>query len=77
MPGFYVLNFVFQLKLIVIAVAAAILVVFYCSSAFRTLQHIGPGEDAPPSAKLVAALSLLLWILVIVIGRYIPFGEVT
>jgi hypothetical protein len=77
MPGFYVLNFVFQLKIFAIMLAGAVLLLFYCSSAFRTLERVGAGEDAPFSAKLVAAASILLWIAVILLGRYIPFGEVT
>jgi len=77
MPGFYVLNVVFQLKILAIVIAAGILLLFYCTSAFRTLEKIGPGEDAPGSAKLVALISIVLWIAVIVLGRYIPFGEVT
>jgi hypothetical protein len=77
MPGFYVLNFVFQLKLFTIVLAGAILLLFYCSSAFRSLEQIGPGEDAPALAKVIALSSLILWLAVIVLGRYIPFGEVT
>jgi hypothetical protein len=77
MPGFYNMNFVFQLKIFTIFVAGAILLLFYCTSAFRTLEHVGPGEDAPALAKFLALASIILWIAVIVLGRYIPFGEVT
>lgn len=77
MPGFFVVNFVFQLKILVILLAGANLVLFYCTSAFRTLEHLGPGEDAPPFAKFIAAASIFLWVAVIILGRYIPFGEVT
>jgi hypothetical protein len=77
MPGFYNLNFVFQLKIFTIFVAGLILLLFYCTSAFRTLEHLGPGEDAPALAKFLALASIILWIAVIVLGRYIPFGEVT
>ena len=40
------------------------------------LDHIRtlPGGDAAEIARTLA--SLLLWLAVIVIGRYIPFGEV-
>ena len=48
-----------------------------CTSAFRTLENVGPGEDAPAFAKFVAFASIFLWLAVIVLGRYIPFGEVT
>jgi hypothetical protein len=77
MPGFYNMNFVFQLKMITIMVAGGLLLLFYCTSTFRSLEHLGPGEEAPPLAKVIAASSIVLWIVVIVLGRYIPFGEVT
>jgi hypothetical protein len=77
MPGFYNMNVVFQLKMFTIMVAGALLLLFYCTSTFRTLEHLGPGEEAPPLAKLIALTSIALWIAVIVLGRYIPFGEVT
>jgi hypothetical protein len=38
---------------------------------------VGPGEDAPAFAKLMAATAIILWLAVIVLGRYMPFGEVT
>jgi hypothetical protein len=77
MPGFYNPNPVFQIKILTIMLAGAILLVFYCTGAFRKLERLGPGEDAPLFAKLLAAATIFLWIAVIVLGRYIPFGEVT
>jgi hypothetical protein len=75
MPFFYVFNWYFQLKILAIGVAGAILVVFYCTGLFRKSAAIGPGEDAPGLAKLVALSSLVLWVAIVVIGRYIPLGE--
>jgi hypothetical protein len=77
MPGFYNMNVVFQLKIFTIVIAGALLLLFQCTGAFRTLEHLGPGDDAPPLAKVIAASLIILWIAVIVLGRYIPFGEVT
>jgi len=77
MPGFYNLNFVFQFKILAVLFAGAQVLLVYCTSAFRSLESLGPGEDAPPFAKLMAATSIILWIAVIILGRYIPFGEVT
>jgi hypothetical protein len=57
--------------------AGANLLLFYCTSAFRSVEHLGPGEDAPMFAKIIAASSIILWIAAIVLGRYIPFGEVS
>jgi hypothetical protein len=77
MPGFYTPNIVFQIKMFTIALAGMNLLFFYCTSAFRSIEHLGPGEDAPLYAKLIAASSIILWIAAIVLGRYIPFGEVS
>jgi uncharacterized membrane protein len=77
MPNFYAVNFVFQLKILTILLAGANLLLFNCTSAFRSLALLGPGDEAPRFAKLVAATAIILWIAVIVLGRYIPFGEVT
>ena len=77
MPGFYTPNVVFQIKMFTIMLAGLNLLLFHCTSAFRSLEHLGPGEDAPLYAKIVAASSLFLWIAAIVLGRYIPFGEVS
>jgi uncharacterized membrane protein len=77
MPGFYNMNVVFQLKMFAIMVAGANVLLFSCTSAFRRLEHLGPGEDAPALAKLVAVSTIVLWIAIIVLGRYIPYGEVT
>jgi hypothetical protein len=77
MPGFYTPNVVFQIKMFTIVLAGLNLLLFQCTSAFRSLEHLGPGEDAPLYAKIVAASSLFLWIAAIILGRYIPFGEVS
>lgn len=76
MPGFYANNPAYKLKMLVILIAGANLLFFYCTSAFRPLEKLGPGDDAPISAKLVALSSIVLWIFVIVLGRYLPFYEV-
>jgi len=75
MPFFYVFNWYFQLKILAIAVAGGILFLFYCTGMFRKWGEIGPGQDAPPLAKIVALISLVLWVAIVVIGRYIPLGE--
>src|SRR6476646_7202604 len=77
MPGFYTPNVVFQIKMFAIMLAGANLLLFYCTSAFRSVEQLGPGEDAPMFAKIIAASSIILWIAAIVLGRYIPFGEVS
>lgn len=74
MPFFYVFNAYFQAKILVIVIAGANLL-FHCTGAFRKWEGLGSGEDAPALAKLIAASSLVLWVVVVVIGRYIPLGE--
>jgi len=77
MPGFYTPNIVFQIKMFTIMLAGLNLLLFHCTSAFRSIEKLGPGEDAPLYAKIVAASSIILWIAAIVLGRYIPYGEVS
>jgi hypothetical protein len=77
MPFFYTGNAYFQLKIFAILLAGSILVMFYCTGMFRKWGSVGAGEDAPTYAKLVAAASLLLWVAIVIIGRYIPLGEST
>jgi len=60
-----------MLSLMLLGVNAA---AFYMTGIFEGVEHVGPGEDAPVSAKLVAASSLLLWFAVITFGRYIQFS---
>jgi len=76
MPNFYTNNPDFQMKMLFVVLAGANLLLFYCTSAFQSVAHVRPGEDAPISAKLVAFSSLFLWISLIVLGRYMPFFEV-
>ncbi len=75
MPYFYVFNINVHLKMLAVSLAGANLLLFYCTSAFRAWAHLGPGEDAPPFAKLIAASSMFLWFAVIILGRYLPFTE--
>ena len=77
MPGFYTVNVIFQIKMLTVLLAGGNLLLFNCTSAFRALEHLGPGEEAPRFAKFIAASQIFLWIAVIVLGRYIPYGEVT
>jgi hypothetical protein len=76
MPYFYVFNWIFQLKMILILLAGGNLFLFHFTGIFSTWSNLAAGEDAPLLAKLVAASSLLLWVAVVIVGRYIPVGEV-
>jgi uncharacterized membrane protein len=74
MPYFYVYNADFLLKVGAIVLAGASLLL-HCTSAFRDCELLEAGQDAPPSAKLLAAASIFLWIAVIVFGRFMPLFE--
>jgi hypothetical protein len=72
-PSQYVNNIAFQLKLLFIVLAGANLAVFNLSGIGRTVGLLGPGDDAPASAKIVAATSLFLWVGIMFWGRMLPF----
>ena len=82
MPEFYTLDYAFWVKLLAILLLGVNAAAFYLTGVFSGVKDLGPGEDAPLSAKLVAASSLILWFAVIILGRYIqyyqdsiPFGQ--
>ena len=82
MPEFYTLDYAFWVKLLAILLLGVNAAAFYLTGVFGRVKDLGPGEDAPLSAKLVAASSLILWFAVIILGRYIqyyqdsiPFGQ--
>lgn len=63
-----------QLKLIFIFLAGLNVLAFYLTGTARAVDALGPGDDAPPLAKAIAAISLFLWIGVVYFGRLVPFG---
>ena len=75
-PFQYIHNSVFWFKILFIALAGTNVLVFYVTDIFHKVENLGPGDDAPPAAKLIAVLSLFLWIGVMYLGRMLPFlGE--
>ncbi len=75
MPLYYTYDMAFWLKMGALVLAGANLLLFYATDAFRECADLGPGEDAPGIAKLIAASSIILWFIVIILGRYIQFFE--
>ncbi len=71
-PDEYVYNPAFHLKLLFIAIAGVNALTFYLTTFERTTAPGAP-DDAPRSAKVIAAVSLTMWILVIRCGRLITF----
>jgi hypothetical protein len=71
-PDQYVYNTSFQLKLLFIVLAGCNALAFYATSYRRTVAD-GTVTDAPPAARVMAAVSLTLWLFVIVAGRLLTF----
>jgi len=71
MPTFYSHDIAFVFKIGAVLLAVTMLVLFYQMSVFRECEAVGPGQDAPLRAKFIAGISLVLWLSVIVLGRYI------
>ena len=71
MPTFYSHDIAFVLKIVAILLAVTTMGLFYLTNAFRDCEAVGARKDAPLSAKVIAATSLVLWFAVIVLGRYI------
>lgn len=77
MPLFYTYDTAFWLKMLAILLAGLNVGAFYLTGIFRRVENLGPGEDAPFSAKCIAASSMILWFSVIMLGRYIQVFEDT
>jgi hypothetical protein len=72
-PFQYINNIAFGLKILFILVAGLNMAAFYLFGVFRVAEALGPGDDAPLSAKLIAGSSLFLWVGVMYLGRMLPF----
>jgi hypothetical protein len=71
-PDQYVYNPSFHFKLLFMVSAGLNALAFYVTS-YRRATRPGASADAPPLAKVIAVLSLSLWIGVIVAGRLLTF----
>lgn len=71
-PDQYLLNRAFHFKLAFLAIAGLNVLVFY-GTGFRRLKQLGPHDEAPFAARLMAGLSLACWIGVICAGRLLTF----
>ena len=71
-PDQYIYNPAFHFKMLFLALAGFNVLAFYLV-VFRQLAPVGGGGDTPRSAKLVATVSLILWLGVIVGGRFLTF----
>jgi hypothetical protein len=71
-PDQYVYNPAFHLKLLCLLLAGINVAVFYLV-VFRTVTTLGPNASPPSFARASGAISLALWITVIICGRMITF----
>lgn len=67
----YIDDAAFWLKMLALMLLGLNVAAFYLTGIFGRVENLGPGEDAPMSAKLVAVTSIVLWVAVITLGRYI------
>ena len=70
-PEDYTFNAVLWLKIVALGLLGVNAAVFYLAGIFNDVERLGPGDEAPMSAKVVAMTSLVLWCAVITFGRYI------
>jgi hypothetical protein len=71
-PDQYIYNPSFHFKIAFMAVAGVNALMFYVL-AFRRTAGPGAGDRAPRSARIIAAISLAMWLGVIVAGRLLTF----
>jgi hypothetical protein len=71
-PSQYIHNIAFQYKLLFIALTGINVLVFYFTT-FDEAEKLQAGDDAPFKAKVIAAVSLFLWVGVMYWGRMLPF----
>ena len=71
-PDQYIYNPSFQFKMLFVVTAGLNALTFYATSYRRVTAPDAPA-DAPRGAKIIAAVSLSMWISVIVAGRFLTF----
>jgi hypothetical protein len=70
--GVYYHNFYFRSKMVMLALAGINMLMFELTAG-RSVQRWDKQETAPMAGKTVAAVSLILWITIIFLGRWIGF----
>ena len=74
-PIVYLENLAFQIKIVLILIAGANLIAWYATGIAASASRSAPDADIVPAAKAVAAISLLMWLGVIVFGRLIMYND--
>ncbi len=73
-PNNYIYNYGFQWKMVLV-VLAGINALWFWFGEHKELLALADGEDAPFRAKVIALLSIVIWIGVIILGRMIPYTD--
>ena len=71
-PDQYFYNDAFRFKFAFMTLAGINVLAFY-SAAFREVQTLGAGADAPLRAKVITGISLGSWVAVLICGRLLTF----
>jgi len=71
-PKNYVNNIAFYFKMAFVVLAGINVLIFYLTVA-RKVEALGPGDAAPLGAKVIGAVSLLLWVGIMSAGRLLTF----
>jgi hypothetical protein len=72
-PFQYVHNYPFWLKVASLFVAGVNVAAYKWLGLEKAVDAVGPNEDAPRAAKIVASVSLFSWLSVVYWGRMLPF----
>ena len=73
-PNAYIYNIGFQWKMIMIVIAGVNALWFWFGE-HKELTQLADGADAPFRAKVIALASLVIWVIVIILGRMIPYTD--
>jgi hypothetical protein len=71
-PWVYAFNISFRIKMLLILLAG-LNALWFRLGVFLDLERWGPGIEASRLAKVISAVSILIWLAVITAGRYIAF----
>jgi hypothetical protein len=71
-PDQYFYNAAFKLKVVALLLLGVNVLLFYTVEARRVLA-LGPADDAPLRAKIIAAISLTLLVCIMLFGRMLTF----
>ncbi len=73
-PERYGPNIAFQWKMGLVLIAGLNALWFWFGE-HKELSQLADGEDAEFRAKVIAGVSLIIWVVVIILGRFMPFVE--